>query len=312
VRRLAAVPLLLALGFGAAPVPAQVPTPAPTPPVFEAEVNVVSVTAVVFDKSGRFVEGLTQKDVTLYEDEVPQELIYLLAAKGGEEKIPLSVVLVLDASGSMKQSLQFLQEAATSFLNKLEDVDQALVVQFNESLKGSVDFTDDLDRLEQFVEALQAWGGTSLYDAVHYALERVANQPGRKAVIVFSDGADTTSTLQEKDVVEYARAVEATVYSIGIEGMGPGGTPRGFLKRIASETGGEAFFPDKVGDLIRVFAGISEELHNHYALAYSPQRAPDGTFRKIRMTVNRKDVEVRVRKGYYALKKRRKAVPPRG
>lgn len=302
------LPALLALCVGAAasPAPGQAPRPTQTPPVFEAEVYVVSVTAVVFDKGGRFIEGLTPKDVTLYEDEVPQELMYLLAAKGGEEKIPLSVVLVLDASGSMKQNLHFLQEAATSFLNKLEDVDQALVVQFNETLKGSAEFTDDLGRLEQFVEALQAWGGTSLNDAVHYALGRVADQPGRKAVIVFSDGADTTSTLQEKDVIEYARAVEATVYSIGIEGMGPGGTPRGFLKRIASETGGEAFFPDKVGDLIRIFAGISEELHNHYALAYTPQRAPDGSFRKIRMTVNRKDVEVRVRKGYYALKKRRR------
>jgi VWFA-related protein len=294
------------MGGASSPAPGQTPRPTQTPPVFEAEVYVVSVTAVVFDKGGRFVEGLTPKDVTLYEDEVPQELTYLLAAKGGEEKIPLSVVLVLDASGSMKQNLHFLQEAATSFLTKLEDVDQALVVQFNETLKGSAEFTDDLGRLEQFVEALQAWGGTSLNDAVHYALGRVADQPGRKAVIVFSDGADTTSTLQEKDVIEYARAVEATVYSIGIEGMGPGGTPRGFLKRIASETGGEAFFPDKVGDLIRIFAGISEELHNHYALAYTPRRAPDGSFRKIRMTVNRKDVEVRVRKGYYALKKRRR------
>jgi len=309
VRRYGAVPALLALALGtSAPAPAQAPRPTATPPplVFEADVYVVSVTAVVFDKSGRFVEGLTPKDVTLYEDDVPQQLTYLLAAQGGEEKIPLSVVLVLDASGSMKRNLHFLQEAASSFLSKLEDVDQALVVQFNESLKGSAEFTDDLGRLEQFVEALQAWGGTSLYDAVHYALDRVGSQPGRKAVIVFSDGADTTSSLREKDVIEYARAVEATVYSIGIEGMGPGGTPKGFLKRIASETGGEAFFPDKVGDLIRVFAEISAELHNHYALAYTPKRAPDGGYRKIRMTVDRENVEVRVRKGYYALKKRRR------
>jgi Ca-activated chloride channel family protein len=309
VRRYGAAPALLALALGtSAPAPAQAPRPTATPPplVFEADVYVVSVTAVVFDKSGRFVEGLTPKDVTLYEDDVPQQLTYLLAAQGGEEKIPLSVVLVLDASGSMKRNLHFLQEAASSFLSKLEDVDQALVVQFNESLKGSAEFTDDLGRLEQFVEALQAWGGTSLYDAVHYALDRVGSQPGRKAVIVFSDGADTTSSLREKDVIEYARAVEATVYSIGIEGMGPGGTPKGFLKRIASETGGEAFFPDKVGDLIRVFAEISAELHNHYALAYTPKRAPDGSYRKIRMTVDRENVEVRVRKGYYALKKRRR------
>jgi len=305
VKRLALL-AVLALAAGSSPAAAQAPSPSPTPPVFEAEVHVVSVTAVVFDKAGHFVEGLTPKDVTLYEDDVPQELTYLIPARGGDEKIPLSVVLVLDASGSMKRNLHFLQEAASSFLAKLEDVDQALVVQFNESVKGSAEFTDDPRRLEEFVDALQAWGGTSLYDALHYALERVSSQPGRKAVIVFSDGDDTTSSLREKDVVEYARAVEATVYSIGIQGMGPGGTPKGFLKRIASETGGEAFFPDKVGDLIRIFNGISEELHNHYALAYSPTRPPDGSYRKIRLTVDRKDVEVRVRKGYYALKPRRR------
>jgi VWFA-related protein len=130
-------------------------------------------------------------------------------------------------------------------------------------------------------------------------------------VVVFTDGADTTSQLKEQDVIDYARAVEATVYSIGFKGESGlfARSPRGFLRKIAQETGGAFFFPDKVGDLIRVFNEISNELKNHYLLAYSPKRAPDGTWRAIELRLARKDAEVRVRKGYYAIKHRRAAPP---
>jgi VWFA-related protein len=291
---------------------AQSPSPAPSPQPFTlgVEVYVVSVTAVVFDKSGHFIKGLGPKDVSVLEDGVKQDLTYFQEASAGEEKIPLSVVLVLDTSGSMKSNVHFLQEAASSFVQKLEDVDSALVVQFNDTIKASAEFTDDTDRLEQFIEALQAWGGTSLYDAVHYSLGRIKDQPGRKAVVVFTDGADTTSRLGEQEVIDYARAVEATVYGIGFKGEGPGGSPRGFLKKIASETGGEFFAPDNVADLIKIFNEISKELHNHYAFAYSPKRAPDGSWRAIQVKLDRKDVEVRVRKGYFAVKRRRAAPKP--
>jgi Ca-activated chloride channel homolog len=298
-RPLPAAALGVLLAFEAA---AQSPSPQAQQqrPTFEVQVEMVSLTAVVFDKGGRFVHGLGPSDVEVYEDGVRQEVTLFREAAGGEEKIPLSVVLVLDASGSMRRDLHFLQEAATTFVHKLQDVDQALVVQFNETIKGSAEFTADNERLEQFVEALQAWGGTSLYDAVHYALGRIKDQPGRKAVIVFSDGDDTTSRLREQEVVDYARAVEATVYGVGI-----GDPARGFLKRIASETGGETFFPEKVGDLIKAFATISEELHNHYAVAYSPTRPADGSWRAIQLKLNRKDAQVRVRKGYFAVKRTR-------
>ena len=294
------------LGLASAVSLAQSPAPSPKPFSFEVTVDVVSVTVVVYDKAGHFIHGLGPSDITLLEDGVPQEVTYFQEAKGGEEKIPLSVVLVLDASGSMKPNMPFLQEAASSFVRKLEDIDSALVVSFNESIKGSAEFTGDDDRLEQFVESLQAWGGTSLYDAIQYSLDRVKSQAGRKALIVFSDGDDTTSSIKESDVIDIARSVEATVYAIGIQGGGPGGgAPKGFLKKIASETGGEFFFPDRVGDLIKVFAGISDELHNHYLLSYTPKRGPDGTFRNIQVKLNRKDAQVRVRKGYFAVKRRR-------
>jgi len=308
--RLAAAALALVC---AQPGPAlsQAPPP-PKPFTFESAVELVSLTAVVHDKGGRFIHGLGPADIDVYEDGVRQEVTYFREASGAsEEKIPLSVVLVLDASGSMRTNLHFLQEAALAFVYKLTDVDQALVVQFNESIKGSAEFTGDASRLEQFVEALQAWGGTSLYDAIHYGLNRIKDQPGRKAVIVFSDGADTTSSLKEQEVVDYARSVEATVYCVGIRGASGlmARSPRGFLRKVAQETGGSFFFPDRVGDLIKVFKEISEELHNHYALAYSPRRPPDGGWRGIEVRLKRKDAEIRVRKGYFAVKRRPPASP---
>ncbi|HVR72138.1 MAG TPA: VWA domain-containing protein [Vicinamibacteria bacterium] len=308
-RRLA-VPLAALFGAGAAS--PQTPAPTPRPFTLEVETSLVSVTAVVQDKSGAFIRGLGPGDVVVTEDGVKQEVAFFREASGPGEEIPLSVVLVLDSSGSMRNNMRFLQEAAITFVNKLEDVDKALVVDFNSGVRGSAEFTEDVSRLERFVDALQAWGGTSLYDAIHYGLNRIKDQPGRKAVIVFSDGDDTTSSLGEKDVIDYARAVEATVYCVGIRGgvglMDRG--PRGFLRKVAKETGGQYFFPEKVGDLIRIFSGISDELHNHYLLGYSPQRPPDGTWREIEVKLGRKDAQLRVRKGYFAVKRLRPTPPP--
>jgi VWFA-related protein len=278
------------------------------------DVNVVSVTAVVFDKAGHFIRGLGPADIQLFEDGVRQDVSYFREASSqGGERIPLSVVLVLDNSGSMGPNMRFLQEAVLNFVYKLEEVDQALVVSFNESVKGSADFTGDTDRLERFVEGMQAWGGTSLFDAVQYSLGRIKDQPGRKALVVFTDGDDTTSSTPEREVIDYARSVEATVYSIGFKGQPGlfGGGSRGFMKKIAEETGGAFFFPDKVGDLIRIFQSISEELKNHYLLSYTPKRDPDGSWRAITLKVtSRADAQVRVRKGYFAVKRRRPPVRP--
>jgi VWFA-related protein len=311
-------PRLAALCLGTlatlVPAHAQQPPPAqvvPKPFTLEVDVDVVSVTAVVFDKAGRPVRGLGTKDVELFENGVKQEVSYFREASSlgdPSERVPLSVVLVLDTSGSMTENMRFLQEAVLNFVYKLEEVDTALVVSFNESVKGSAEFSADTDRLERFVEGLQAWGGTSLYDAIHYSLGRIKDAPGRKALIVFSDGADTTSQLQDRDVVDYARAVEATVYSIGFKGSGfMASSPRGFLRKIATETGGQFFAPDKVSELIKVFNEISNELKNHYLLAYTPKREPDGSWREIALKVSRAEAQVRVRKGYFAVKRRRRA-----
>ena len=312
--RLAFPALLLLLaraGAGQEQAP-QAPGREQGPLTIDVDVDVVSVTAVVFDKGGHLLHGLSPQDVELLEDGVAQEVSYFREASNKDDpaaRIPLSVALVLDTSGSMGHSLPFLQEAVLSFVYKLEDVDQTLVVSFNDTIKASVDFTGDTERLEGFVNGLQAWGGTSLNDAIHYSLERIRDRPGRKAVVVFTDGVDTTSSTREGAVVDFARAVEATVYCVGFTGSG--GTARGFLRKLASETGGDFFAPGKVGELAKVFNQISDELKNHYLLSYTPKRAADRTWRKIELRVKRPGAEVRVRKGYFAVPRRR-AEAPRG
>ncbi len=273
------------------------------PATFEVGIDVVGLTAVVSDVAGHFVQGLGIGDIEVSEDGVVQDVSYFREARGGAARMPLSVVLVLDTSGSLRHNQPFLQEAASAFVNKLEPGDSILLVDFNEAMRGSVEFSSDVGRLERFLSGLSAGGGTSLYDAVFYALDRVRARSGRKAVIVFSDGADTTSTHVERDVVQFARAVEATIYSVGIRGDRGlfSRAPRGFLKKVADESGGAYYFPKRVDELLRIFSAISEELHNHYALGYTPQRAPDGTWRRIGVRVLKPGVQARVRRGYFAL-----------
>jgi Ca-activated chloride channel family protein len=294
---IACAALRLPFAAAQAPAPAQVPT-------IDVTSYVVSANVVVFDSAGRFIKGLTPHDVEVLEDGVPQEVTFFREASDRSgERIPLSVVLALDTSGSMKRNLHFLQEAATTFVNKLEDVDTVMLVQFSDNVKGSASFTDDLDRLDRFIEGLQAWGGTALYDAVHYALTRVSDQPGRKAVVVFSDGADHDSSMSSQDVIAMAQGVEATVYSVAIEGESGS---KGFLQNVAKETGGQYFSPGKVGELSAVFSAIANELHNHYALGYTPRHDPDGKFHALAVRIKtHPELQVRTRKGYVARKPRR-------
>lgn len=297
---------LFAIAMGAAAAtPAAVPSQdTQRPPlIIGAEVEVVSVPVLVFDKAGRFIPDLKKEDIQIFEDGVLQEITYL-GRSTGDDRIPLSIALTLDTSGSMQPSIAFLKEAASYFTGKLEASDQALVVQFNHSVKSSSDFTDETDRLDSFINGLQVWGGTALYDAVLYSLDRLRDRPGRKALVLLSDGDDNGSSSATKaQVTAMAKSLEVSIYAVGIQGFD---TPRGFLKNLAEDTGGAYYFPSKVSELIRVFEAISKDLKNNYLIAYSPKRPADNTYRKIEVRVSRPETTVRVRPGYMATKKRRR------
>ncbi|MBK5255097.1 MAG: VWA domain-containing protein [Vicinamibacteria bacterium] len=295
--------LTIGLAVALASMGASAPQTQQRPPlVIGAEVEVVSVPVLVFDKGGRFVSDLKKEEIQIFEDGVLQDITYL-GTSTGEDRIPLSIALTLDTSGSMQPSIDFLKEAATYFTGKLEDSDQALVVSFNESVKSSSEFTGDTDRMDSFINGLQVWGGTALYDAVLYSLDRLRDRPGRKALILLSDGDDNgASSASKGQVTAMAKAVEVSIYAVGIQGFD---TPKGFLKNLAQDTGGAYYFPSKVAELIQVFEAISKDLKNNYLIAYSPKRSADNTYRKIEVKVARPEITVRVRPGYMAAKKRR-------
>jgi VWFA-related protein len=261
---------------------------------------------VVTDKKGRFIPGLSAEDFLVYENRVPQDLAFFTS-----EVTPVTLLVLLDASTSVRESVDGIKEAASNFVSKLWEGDQAIIADFNERVRFSSHFSDDVDRLVSTIQSLYPSGWTALYDSVLLSLEKVSEADGRKALLVFTDGDDSRSVgfgseASAKDAVEGARFSEVTIYTVGFNGSGGGGVNKGFLKKLSQETGGSAFFPKGIGDLNHSFEQIQDELHSQYRLAYVPSIADkNGEWRAIEVRIkDRDDLVVRTRQGYYAVPER--------
>jgi VWFA-related protein len=270
---------------------------------FKVAVEAVNLSVVVTDKNGRFIPGLEGADFEVLEDDVEQELSFFTA-----EVTPVTVLLLLDASTSIRPSVEGIKEAAINFVSKLTEGDQAIIADFNEHIRFSTHFTDDIDRLIGSIQSLYPSGWTALYDSILISLDKVSEVEGRKALLVFTDGDDSRSHGQgseatRDDTIEGARFYEVTIYSIGFRGRGAGGVNKGFLNRISKDTGGVAFFPKDIGELNKSFTQIQDELHSQYRMAYVPSNARrDGGWREVKVRVKgRDDLVVRTRAGYYSL-----------
>jgi Ca-activated chloride channel family protein len=276
---------------------------------FKIDVQAVNLNVVVTDRNGRYVPGLVAADFEVLEDGATQEVTFF-----SPEVTPLTVLLLLDASTSIRPSLDGVKEAAANFVRKLWAGDRAIIADFNEKIRFSTHFTDDVDRLIATIESLYPSGWTALYDAILISTEKLGSVDGRKALLVFTDGDDSRnqgvgSEASAEDAIEGGRVSEVTIYSVGFRGArrGGSGVNKGFLGRLARETGGAAFFPDDVGELHESFTRIQEELHSLYRLAFVPKNtARDGRWRKIEVRIkNRDDLVARTRTGYYAAPLRR-------
>ncbi len=272
---------------------------------FKVAVGAVDLSVVVTDRNGRFVAGLEEGDFEIFENNVRQEISFFTS-----EITPLTVLLLLDASGSIRPSVEGIKEAAANFVSKLWDGDQAIVADFNQHIRFSTHFSEDKDRLINSIQSLYPSGGTALYDSILISLDKVSEVRGRKALLVFTDGDDSRayggSELSREDAIEGSKFYEVSIYSIGFQGrrgMGGSGVNKGFLREIAKETGGAAFFPKGIGALNESFTQIQEELHSQYRMAYIPTNgALDGSWREIEVRFkDRDDLKVRTRRGYYAL-----------
>jgi Ca-activated chloride channel family protein len=319
-----------------APPPPAAPTPAADEEVIGVETDLTTVLLTAVDNKRRFVTTLTQSDVRVLEDGVPQQLLSFER----ETDAPLSLALLVDASASQERVMKDEQEAARAFVSSVlrPDRDTAAVLSFTGLLRLDQQPTSDRERLHAAIGRLRVENTidspmcndddapeedrircyTAAWDAVALtAREVLAKTPERtrRAIILLSDGDDTRSNLRLYQAVEEAVRANAVVYSVGIrdKDFPIGEMRRDLLRRVAEETGGRAFFPKTPADLSAAFAQIEQELRSQYLLSYTPtNRARDGSFRKIEIelanpALRKQKLRLLYRQGYYA----RAAAPPR-
>src|SRR6266850_6303457 len=319
--------LLLAFATAAAGmVEAQQPKPKPTPPPIGNEQDTQSETIfirrvrlpiTVVDKKGQFVPGLTQNDFVILEDRVPQQIETFSDDIG--QSLPVYVAVLMDTSPSTAGKLKFEQESALNFIQTVvrERKDQVLFATFDHEVNLRQDFTNKLDLLDRAVSKVKQTGSqTALFDAIwQFCDEKLRTVPGRRVLVVITDGEDTYSRADIRDAVDIAQRTETTIFAIstkagflatvpGVEAGQVSDKKDRALQTLAEETGGIAFFTGDMLSLERSFTKISKELRAQYLVTYKPTNDRyDGSFRKIdvKLAERRSDLKVRTKHGYKAI-----------
>ena len=313
--------LLVALASGAS-VAAQKPKPSPSPTpaddqVITTQIRRVRLPITVTDKKGAFVPGLTKEDFIILEDKVPQQIETF--SDDISQTTPLFIGVLIDTSASTAGKLKFQQESAMNFIQTVVKPrkDRVLYGTFDDEVKLRQDFTDKLDLLDRAVYATKQTGThTSLYDAVwQFCDEKMRSAPGRRVLVLVTDGGDTYSRASMRDAIDIAQRTETTVFTIstkagflstvpGVEAGQVADANDRVLQSMAEETGGIAFFTGDMLSLERSFTKISKELRAQYLVTYNPtNKSYDGTFRKIdvKLADRHDDLKVRTKRGYKAI-----------
>jgi Ca-activated chloride channel family protein len=286
-----------------APAAASQPTQRPS---FRGGVDVVSLNVTVTDQARNYVTSLEQGDFVVFEDGVKQDVTYFNKAQ-----LPIALSLLIDTSASMEDKLRLAQEAAIGFVRRLKPDDIAQIIDFDNRVSILQQFTSERPALETAIRQTVPNGSTSLHNAIYISLKELkkvrATTSGdvrRQAIVVLSDGEDTSSLVPFEEVLDLAKRSEVIVYTIGIRGrdLGARGFPEAefVLKQFAQETGGRAFFPTGATELDAIYAQIADELASQYALAYSsrnPRR--DGQWRRIVVRTTKPELAARTKQGYF-------------
>lgn len=271
------------------------------------DVTRVSMLFTVTDRKGRFVTDLTKDDFSVVESKRNQTIQEFTA----ESDLPLRLGILIDTSNSVRDRFRFEQEAASEFIKSIvrSNLDRAMVVRFDTSAELVSDLTSDTDLLDRTIRDLRPGGGTALYDALFYACRDKLSQDQpkhkfRRAVVIVSDGEDNQSHYTRDQALEMAQKADVVVYGISTNISRTETDGDKILKYFAQETGGHAFFPFKVEDLEQSFENIENELRHQYNISYRPEPLKtDGLFHAVDVRVKgRKELQVHVRKGYYAPK----------
>ena len=265
---------------------------------YREQVDRVIVTASVVDDERKFIAGLAKNDFHLYEDDVEQTLLEF-----SQETRPITMAILIDTSGSMREEITTVQDAGKAFVGTLRSDDRAMIIDFDENVYLLQDLTSDHKLLEAAVRGTDAEGGTAFYDALFAAYRRLRPIDGRKTIVLLTDGADTNSRYSYQKVLELTRTHDVVIYSIGLGVTALDVGVRGSLKQVADDTGGRSYFPHNAKELEDIYGQIAEDLRSQYYLSYSStNKTADGSWRKLRLETTTKGAKVKTRKGYYAVK----------
>lgn len=280
----------------------------PADQVFRATVEMVSLNVTVLNQQNHYLTDLESGDFVVYEDGAKQEVSYF-----NRTTLPIALSLLIDTSASMEQRLGITQDAAVGFARKLRPQDLAQVVDFDTRVEVLQDFTADTAALERAIRSTTAGGSTSMNNALYISLKELAkikaksdDDVRRRAVVLLSDGEDTSSLVTFEEVLDLAKRSATTIYTIGLQSKETGFS-KGFreaefvLRQLAQETGGRAFFPQRAEDLAGIYGVIADELASQYTLGYTstnPKR--DGGWRRLTVQVNRQGTTARTKRGYFA------------
>jgi Ca-activated chloride channel family protein len=261
----------------------------------KVDVDVVQVIATVTDGNGHFVAGLPRSAFHVSEDGKPQKLSHF-----GSEDVPLELIVAVDVSGSMTPAMPRLKMAVKEFLGAVPARDQVTLLGFNDSIFALTRRAVDPAERMKAVDRLAPWGATALYDVILRGVDMLGKQPGRRAIVIFSDGEDQGSHASIADVERRLQASDVTLYMIG-QGRGVEvAALKTVMQRLVEPTGGRALFTDSIDQLHASFTDLLEELSNQYLLGYESSNARrDDTFRKINVQVDGQS-RVRARQGYRA------------
>jgi Ca-activated chloride channel family protein len=275
---------------------------------FRSGIDLVSLNVTVTDASNRYITDLSGDDFSILEDGVKQDIGFF-----SRTNLSLAVSLLLDSSASMEDKMRTTQAAALGFVQSLRPQDQAQVVDFDSRVSVAVPFTNSRADLEKAITSTVAGGSTSLYNAIYIALKELKKTQARsiedlrrQAIIVLSDGEDTSSLVSYEEVLELAKRSETAIYAIGIRTREPG-SGKGFnaadfvMRQLTTQTGGRVFFPTTVAELPAIYALISQELSSQYLIGYTssnPRR--DAQWRRIVVRASRPGTTARTKQGYYA------------
>lgn len=270
-------------------------------PMFRSGTELVDLFVTVTDNDGRLVPSLTREDFEVYDDDALQELVVF------ENSVrPITVVVMLDTSASMELNRRRLMAGAEQFLIRMLPDDRGRVGSFNDKVDiEPTDFTGDRDELISWLPNLDFGNATRVYDAAAASLSALAEIPGRRVVLLFTDGDDTNSDAGSDDVLDQAIADEVMIYSIGFESNYFNGVryvqtrPDRNLRKFAEETGGGFFELTEAADLGPTFTRVAQELHSQYLLGFTPTRR-DGKPHNLEVRIKKRGMKARSRRSYIA------------